>query len=205
MAEFKLNLNKTALVAIDIQKGIVVMDRKLEPYTVNQVVANVSKLVKKFRELGMPVFLVHVTSTDGKDMLHPLTDQKAQWSSGQRPAAWAEFVEEIRPTEKDIVITKRQWGAFYGTELDLQLRRRGMDTIVLCGVSTNIGVETTAREAYQHGYNQIFAIDAMAANSKDEHEATLKFIFPRIGLLRTTDQILRGLSSAQGAANRSAR
>jgi nicotinamidase-related amidase len=194
MAEFKLDLKKAALVVIDIQKGVVAMDRKLEPYTANQLVANVSKLVQRFRELGMPVFLVHVTSIDGKDMLRPITDQQVQWSSSQRPPDWAEFVEEIRPTEKDIVISKRQWGAFYGTELDLQLRRRRIDTIVLCGVSTNIGVETTAREAYQHGYNQVFVTDAMAARSKDEHEATLRFIFPRIGLIRTTDQVLRALS-----------
>jgi nicotinamidase-related amidase len=191
MAEFKVDLNKTALVVIDLQKGIAAMHRKLEPYTADQVVANVSKLVGRFRALGMPVFLVHVMSIDGKDMLRPLTDQQVQWNSSQRPADWAEFVEEIRPTEKDIVITKRQWGAFYGTELDLHLRRRGIETIVLCGVSTNIGVETTAREAYQRGYNQIFVTDAMTANSKDEHEATLKFIFPRIGLLRTTDQVLK--------------
>jgi len=182
------------LVVIDIQKGILAIDRKLEPYTANQVVANVSKLVRRFRELGMPVFLVHVTSINGKDMLHPITDQQLQWSSSQRPADWAEFVEEIRPTEKDIVITKRQWGAFYGTELDLQLRRRSIDAIVLCGVSTNIGVETTAREAYQYGYDQVFVTDAMSASSKDEHEVTLKFIFPRIGLLRTTEQVLSALS-----------
>jgi nicotinamidase-related amidase len=100
-------------------------------------------------------------------------------------------VVEIAPTERDIVIAKRQWGAFYGTELDLQLRRRKIETIVLCGVSTNIGVETTARDAYQRGYNQVFATDAMTANSKDEHEATLKYIFSRIGLLRNTDEILK--------------
>jgi nicotinamidase-related amidase len=174
-----------------VQKGIVAVDRKLEPNTVNQVVANVSKLVTKFRDAGMPVFLVHVTSVDGRDMLHSMTDLQAQWGSGPRPANWAEFVEEIKPTGKDIVIAKRQWGAFYGTELDLQLRRRKIETIVLCGVSTNTGVETTARDAYQRGYNQVFAIDAMAANSKNEHEATLKYIFPRIGLLRTTDEILK--------------
>ncbi len=191
MVDFKVNLSKTALVVIDVQKGIAVIDRKLEPYTASQVVQNVSKLVKKFRELEMPVFLVRVASIDGRDMLHPVTDQKVQWSSGQRPADWAEFVDEIKPAEKDIVITKRQWGAFYGTELDLQLRRRGIETIVLCGVSTNIGVETTARDAYQRGYNQIFAIDAMAAGSSVEHEATLKYIFQRIGLLKTTDEILK--------------
>ncbi len=193
MVDFKLDSNKTALVVIDVQKGIVALDRKLEPNTASQVIANVSQLVKKFRDAGMPVFLVHVTSIDGKDVLRPITDQQVQWGSGQRPANWTEFIDEIKPTEKDIVITKRQWGAFYGTELDLQLRRRKIETIVLCGVSTNIGVETTARDAYQCGYNQVFAVDGMAANSKDEHEATLKYIFPRIGLLRTTDEILRAI------------
>ncbi len=191
MVDLKIDSNKTALVVIDVQKGIFALDRKLEPNTASQVIANVSKLVAKFRDSGIPVFLVHVTSVDGRDMLHPVTDQQVQWGSGPRPADWSEFVEEIKPTGKDIVIAKRQWGAFYGTELDLQLRRRKIENIVLCGVSTNIGVETTAREAYQRGYNQVFATDAMAANSKDEHEATLKYIFPRIGLLRTTDEILK--------------
>ena len=194
MVDLKIDSSKTALVVIDVQRGIFALDRKLEPNTVSQVVSNVSKLVAKFRDSGMPVFLVHVTSVDGRDMLHPITDQQNPWGSSPRPADWAEFVEEIKPTNKDIVITKRQWGAFYGTELDLQLRRRKIETIVLCGVSTNIGVETTARDAYQRGYNQVFATDAMAANSKDEHEATLKYIFPRIGLLQSTDEILKGTS-----------
>jgi nicotinamidase-related amidase len=197
MVDLKVDLGKTALIVIDVQKGIVALDRKLEPNTAGQVVANVSKLVKRFRAAGMPVFLVHVTSINGRDMLHPLTDQQVQWGSGQRPPDWAEFVEEIKPTNKDIVITKRQWGAFYGTELDLQLRRRGIDTIVLCGVATNIGVETTARDAYQRGYNQVFATDAMAASTKDEHETTLKYILPRIGLLRTADQILAAIPEGQ--------
>jgi len=191
MVDLKVDSNKTALVVIDVQKGIIALDRKLEPNTASQVVANVSKLVTKFREAGIPVFLVHVTSVDGKDMLHPVSDQHVQWGSPPRPADWSDFVEEIKPTGKDIVIAKRQWGAFYGTELDLQLRRRKIENIVLCGVSTNIGVETTARDAYQRGYNQVFATDAMTANSKDEHEATLKYIFPRMGLIRTTDEILK--------------
>jgi nicotinamidase-related amidase len=197
MVDFKVDLNKTALVVIDMQKGIAALNRKLEPNTVSQVIANVTKLVQKFRETEMPVFLVHVASIDGKDTLQPLTDKQAQWSSSQRPADWTEFVDEIKPTNKDVVITKRQWGAFYGTELGLQLRRRGIDTIVLCGISTNIGVETTARDAYQRGYNQVFATDAMAASTKGEHETTLTYIFPRIGLLRTTDQILAAIPEGQ--------
>ncbi len=105
-----------------------------------------------------------------------------------------DFVDEIKPTQRDIVLTDRQWGAFYGTELDLQLRRRKIDTIVLCGVITNMGVETTARDAHQYGYNQVFVIDAMAASSKDEHEASIKYVFPKIGLLRTTNEIMSAMT-----------
>lgn len=81
-------------------------------------------------------------------------------------------------------------GSLFGTDLDLQLRRREIDTIVLCGIATNIGVESTAREAFQYGYNQIFITDAMATFTKEEHEATLSYIFPKIGKLRTTQQFL---------------
>ena len=77
MVDLKIDSNKTALVVIDVQKGIFALDRKLEPNTVSQVIANVSKLVTKFRDAGMPVFLVHVTSIDGRDMLHPVTDQQS--------------------------------------------------------------------------------------------------------------------------------
>jgi len=167
MIDLKSVLGKAALVVIDVQKGIVALDRKLEPNSPAEVVANVSKLVGKFRE-GSPVFLVHfVASIDGKDMLHPILDQPPQWGSGgARPADWMDFVDEIKPTQRDIVITKRQWGAFYGTELDLQLRRRKIDTIVLCGVSTNMGVETTARDAHQYGYNQVFVSDAYSCKQQ---------------------------------------
>lgn len=194
MVDLRSVLDKSALVVIDIQKGIFALDRKLEPNNSATVIANVSRLVNKFREAGLPVFLVHVTSIDGKDMLHPVLDQPPQWGSSPRPADWQDFVDEIKPTQNDIVIVKRQWGAFYGTELDLQLRRRKVETIVLCGVSTNIGVETTGRDAYQRGYNQVFASDAMAANSKDEHDASVKYIFPRMGLTRTTDEILTAMT-----------
>jgi nicotinamidase-related amidase len=74
------------------------------------------------------------------------------------------------------------------------LRRRGIDTIILCGISTNIGVESTARFAYEFGYNQIFVQDAMAARSKEEHEYTIKYIFPRLGLIRSTSEIINALS-----------
>ena len=186
----KLDPKKSAIIVIDMQKGIATMERNLEPYSAHEVIVNVAKLVNRFRQLNATVFLVHVASHDGKDMLTPLLDQEPQWSIKDRPKDFAEFIDEIKPISSDIIITKKQWSAFYGTELDLQLRRREINTIVLCGISTNIGVETTAREAYQHGYNQVFAVDAMSAITKEEHDASQKFIFPKIGLMRTTEQVL---------------
>jgi nicotinamidase-related amidase len=99
----------------------------------------------------------------------------------------------LAPKPSDYVITKRQWGAFYGTDLDLQLRRRGIKTIILCGIATSFGVESTARDAYERGYDQIFAEDAMASRSAAEHEHTISHILPRIGRVRSTAEILAGL------------
>jgi nicotinamidase-related amidase len=96
-----------------------------------------------------------------------------------------------------IDVVKKNWGAFYGTDLDALLRRRKIDTIVLCGVATNIGVDTTAREAYQHNYAQIFVQDAMSALSEEEHNITLKTIFPRLGLIKSTDEVIETLAAAQ--------
>ena len=89
-----------------------------------------------------------------------------------------------------MLIQKRQWGAFYGTDLDLQLRRRGISKIVLCGIATSIGAESTARDAWERSYNLTFASDAMTDLYADAHERSLSIIFPRIGEIGTTDEIL---------------
>ncbi|MBN0588536.1 hydrolase, partial [Pseudomonas aeruginosa] len=95
--------------------------------------------------------------------------------------------------ESDIEVTKRQWGAFYGTDLELQLRRRGIDTIILCGISTNIGVESTARNAWELGFNLVIAEDACSAASAEQHQGSMTHIFPRIGRVRSTEEILTAL------------
>lgn len=177
----------TALVVIDLQKGIV--GNKLAPYTGEQVVKRAAALVRAFREKGAFVGIVRVSSKDGKDMLRPKLDQ--EMPQPVRPAGWDEIVPEIGVKESDCFITKKQWGAFHGTELDLQLRRRKIETVVLCGVASGIGVDTTAREAFQHGYQLVFAIDAISGISEAEHDYVRQFIFPRIGRIRTTEQILQ--------------
>ncbi len=90
-------------------------------------------------------------------------------------------------------MTKRQWGAFYGTDTELQLRRRGIDTIILCGISTNIGVESTARNARELGFNLIIAEDACSAASSEQHQSSMTHIFPRIGRVRSVEDILNAL------------
>ncbi len=186
----EIDRGKTALVVIDLQKGI--SGRQTAPHESGMVVANAAKLADAFRRNGMPVFLVHVVAAEA-DRLKPIADQQPWRSGGQPPSDFADIVPELGPKESDVVITKKQWGAFYGTELDLQLRRRKMETIVLCGISTNIGVESTARFAYEFGYQQIFASDAMAANSAEEHDGALNHTFRRIGRVRTTAEIIDAL------------
>lgn len=182
MNSLDFNFQKTSLVIIDLQKGIAQMPGGRE------VVDKAAKLVDLFRQNNGFISFVNVNFIDGQDALKPKTDQPA--AAVQRPADWAEFVSELDVKSSDYTVTKRQWGAFFGTDLDLQLRRRGIDTIVLCGIATNIGVESTAREAFQLGYNQIFITDAMTTFSEEQHEASCKFIFPRIGKLRTLEQFL---------------
>ena len=191
MDTLSLDRSKTAFIAIDLQKGF--SGRPLVPYSYDVVVKNAAMIADAFRKNGMPVFLVRVTpSPDGKDMLHPVADT-APWAQQAFAPDWAEIVPKMGLQEGDFLITKRQWGAFYGTELDLELRRRGITTIVLCGILTNIGVESTARFAYEYGYHQVFAEDAMAAVSAEEHAFPITKIFPRIGLVRKIEEILAAM------------
>ena len=101
--------------------------------------------------------------------------------TGPVPPDWSEFIPEIGHASTDIVIAKKQWGAFYGTDLELQLRRRGMDTIVLCGIATDYGVESTARFAYEFGFQQVFAEDAMSSMSARAASQFRKLHFQKNG------------------------
>lgn len=187
-----LNPETTALIIIDLQQGIVAMPT--EPLTANQVIQNALKLVEVFHQAKSQVILVRVAgASDGKDMLHPQADEP-MIRRGTMPVGWANIVSELEPLGNDLLITKRQWGAFYGTELDLELRRRGITTLVLGGIATNFGVESTARDAYERGYNLVFASDAMAARTSSDHEFALTRIFPRIGRVRQTEEIISALS-----------
>ncbi len=179
----------TALVVIDIQNGIVGMPMA---HPVQPVVDNVLRLVSAFREQRRPVVLVHVGwSADFGDALKPRTESPAP---GPLPEGFSDYIDALNADPKrDILVLKHQWGAFYGTDLDLQLRRRGITNIVLCGIATSIGVESTARDAYERGYNLTFALDAMTDAKLPAHERALEIIFPRMGEVGTTADVLNQL------------
>jgi nicotinamidase-related amidase len=187
--KLSLDKTKTAIVVIDLQKGITA--RPTKPYSTDIVIANAAKLVTAFRKDQMPVFLVHVKTTP-EIMLKVISDETFQRPAGM-PADWADFVPQLAEAQSDIIIDKKQWGAFYGTDLDLQLRRRKLDTIVLCGIATDYGVESTARFAYEYGYQQIFAEDAMASMTDEQHNTAVNFVFKRMGRVRKTNEILTAL------------
>ena len=190
-APLKLDAASTALVLIDLQQGILPYAKA--PYDSAAVLARAVPLAEAFRAVKSPVVLVKVGwSADGGDALKAIVD--APNPPGASPANWMADSAELPPQPGDIHIVKRQWGAFHGTELDLQLRRRGIRTIVLAGIATSIGVESTARVAWELGYDIVFAEDATSGPDAAMHANSFEKVFPRIGRVRKVADVLAALA-----------
>ena len=191
MNEMNLSPTQIALVAIDLQNMIV--SRATQPHEARSVVERTAQLAVALRAKGGFIVWVRVAgSADGKDRLYPVCDQP--WTPPRElPSDANEYAPGLSIQPSDHLVTKRQWGAFYGTDLDLQLRRRRLTTILLTGIATNIGVESTARAAFELGYEQIFVEDAMSALTAGQHEHTVTNIFPRMGRVRRTADVLAAL------------
>jgi len=190
MADLMLDPKTTALVVIDLQKGIVGMPTV--PHAAADVLTRSTQLAEAFRAQQALVVLVHV-DTGPKGELFPRTITDIVRPPMALPPGWSDIVPEIGPKPGDVVVTKHQPSAFFGTDLDIHLRRRSITTVVLCGIATNIGVESTARTGYEHGYNLVFASDAMTARDADLHTMAVTKYFPTIGRVRTTAEILSAL------------
>ncbi len=172
-----------ALVVIDLQKGIVGLPTA---HPVGEIISRSAQLAHAFRERGLPVVLVNVSGTaPGR------TDAGAPKFSF--PPDWTELVPELEQRPSDYLVTKQRVGAFIGTSLDYDLRQRGVTQVFLTGVATSFGVESTARSAYDYGYNVALVVDAMTDRDADAHRHSVEKIFPRLGETATTGDVLKVL------------
>lgn len=176
----------TALIIIDLQKGIVGLPMA---HSVEHVVARAASLADAFRARGLPVVLVNVDGgAPGR------TEQGG--GSWAFPDDWAELVQELNASAQDIRVTKRTWGAFARTDLESRLRTLGVTQVVIAGIATGAGVESTAQEAHALGFNVTLAVDAMSDRSEEVHQSSVTRIFPRIGETGSAQDILAHLGAA---------
>jgi nicotinamidase-related amidase len=174
-----------ALIVIDLQKGVVGLPTV---HPTAEIVERAAQLARAFRERGLPVVLVNVTGrapgrTDAGSPKFSLTPD------------WSELVPELEPQPGDYLVTKQRFGAFIGTSLDDYLRERGVTQVFVIGVSTSVGVESTARSAYDHGYNVVLVVDAMTDRDADAHRHSVEKIFPRLGETEITANVLKLLDN----------
>ena len=182
----------TALIVVDLQKGVVGLPLA---HPIDAVVARACALADAFRARGLPVALVNVAgAAPGR------TEQPRQ--TGLLPEGWTDLIPELNRQPDDIVVTKRTWGAFASTDLEAQLKARGVTQVVIAGVATATGVESTARQAYELGFNVTLAVDAMTDRRPEAHDYCVSNVFPRLGEIGATREIVDLLA---GTVSRTAR
>jgi nicotinamidase-related amidase len=170
-----------ALVVIDLQKIILGLPAV---HPISEIIARTARLASAFRARNLPVVLVNVAGiAPGRT--------EAGRPKFSFPPDWTDLVPELQQTPADLLITKQRVGAFHGTSLDDSLRKRNVTQIFLTGVSTTMGVESTARGAYDLGYNVAFVVDAMTDLNAEMHSHSIEKVFPKIGESDTTENILK--------------
>jgi nicotinamidase-related amidase len=170
----------SALIIVDLQNGLV---GSTFIHPIGDIVTRAQNLVTAFRRHGLPIALINVDGTAPGRTERPHHIR-------QLPDGWTELLPELGRQPDDIVVTKRTWGAFASTDLENQLRRRGVTQVVMSGVATGTGVESTARQAYEAGFNVTLAIDAMTDARPDAHDYSIANVFPRLGETGSTQAII---------------
>jgi nicotinamidase-related amidase len=183
---------KSALLVVDLQKGIVGMP---VAHPIADVVSNSAKLADAFRKHGLPVVLINVDrAAPGRTEQSPRVREF--------PEGWTDLVPELDRQPSDHLVTKRSWGAFTNTDLETYLRQSGVTQVVVSGVATSAGVESTARHAHEFGFNVALAVDAMTDMNADAHHNSLTRIFPRLGETGTTQAIIELLTTTSHGEKR---
>jgi nicotinamidase-related amidase len=193
MPQLTLDPASTALVVIDLQRGIT--GGTTVPHAAADVIARAARLAAACRKAGVAVVLVNV-DPGANGILFPRPEVDQPRPPFNVTPEWTELVPELGRASSDVTVTKHQPNAFYCTDLEVQLRRRGIRTILFTGISTNIGVEASARAAHERGFEQVFVEDVMAAREADLHEHAVKRFFPTIGRVRSLDDVLAALGAA---------
>ena len=181
-----LSAATTALILLDLRA----FAHQFAPYSGEAVLAKGKELARRFRVAKAPVVLVNAAyAPDFSDALKAPVDRPlGKAPAGGFPEDWSELADGLAEAS-DLKVTKRQWGAFYGTDLDLQLRRRGVTTVVIGGIATNMAVESTARAAHEHGYAVVLAEDAATTFSAKMHAFAFEHIFPHLGRVAKADEV----------------
>jgi nicotinamidase-related amidase len=190
MIPVQLDPKKTALVLIDLQNAIVA--RQTAPYSAPEVVQRAARLADAFRAKGATVIYVRVDMNSFLNL--PVDEPSRPPNAPAPPASASELVPEAGFQPGDILVTKKHWGAFAGTDLEQVLRERGVDTVVLGGISTNIGVESTARQGTGLGFAFILVEDICATSMGEEAQRfAFEKIFPRLGRVGKADEVIAAL------------
>jgi len=171
---------KSALIVVDLQKGIVSLPTV---HPLDGVVKHIGTLTEAFRRHGLPIVLVNVAGG---------APGRTEQPRGQRefPAGWTDLIPELNRQPQDHVVTKHTPGAFTNTDLEAHLRSLRVTQVVIVGVATSNGVEVTARQAYELGFNVALATDAMTDLHADAHAYSVTRLFPRIGETGTTQEMI---------------
>ena len=172
---------KTALIVVDLQKGLL-------SYPTVTPIADVARqaaaLVDAFRRHQLPVVLVNVTGRA------PGRTEQIRASAAEASTDFADFLPELNQQPHDHVVTKKTWGAFTHTDLDTHLKRIDVTQVVILGVATSVGVESTARHAHELGYHVTLAVDAMTDMSEEAHHYAITKVFPKLGETGTTQEVI---------------
>ena len=176
------------LLLFDFLVGYVNKDR--ERYA--PVIANAAKLLTAARNSGAFVAHARADHPPGTKALN-LTDAENRPPLITRGTPEAEIIPELAPQARDHVVPKRRWSAFHGTTLDTELRAHGVETIILCGGSTEIGIASTAYAARDLGYNLVIVSDACTSSKRAVHDQLMREVFPRLARVRTTTEVVEML------------
>ena len=181
---------KTALIVVDVQNDFCHQDgafgkRGIDLSYMEKPAENLVRFMATCRQWGMPIIFVrtiHSSWTDSDSWIGRL-EGAGKVMLICRPDTWGADFFKVKPLATDFIVTKHRFSGFVGTELNLVLRARGIETLLMTGFTTNVCVETTARDGFNLDFRIILVEDCCAAFSADEHASAITNINKYFGVV----------------------